>query len=168
MSITLRSGSIPISGDEVCGIQLAGGSERSVRRAGVTVRVAGPLVTPLATAVIWVVPGNKPKATPLLALTGATLGALLAHAKMTPVMTLPCWSLAVAVNEAVQPTLIDDSADVTVMVVTVGVLEPPQSTRKTQSRSTAKISGEAFWLSTGESLAIARPFPLKTRIIFAQ
>jgi hypothetical protein len=56
---------------------------------GVTVKLAGLLVTPFADAMICVIPGNKPIATPLLALTVATLAALLAHAKLTPVITFP-------------------------------------------------------------------------------
>jgi len=56
---------------------------------GVTVKLAALLVTPFADAVICVIPGNKPIATPLLALTVAIFAALLAHAKLTPVITFP-------------------------------------------------------------------------------
>jgi hypothetical protein len=94
---------------------------------GVTVNAAGLLVTPFADAVICVMPGNKPIATPLLAPIAATLGALLAHASVTPLMTFPFWSLAVALNESVPLTAMDDCGDVTAIVVSVGLLpEPPQ------------------------------------------
>jgi hypothetical protein len=60
----------------------------------------------------------------------ATLVALLAQAKASPVMVFPLLSLAVAVNCWVAFTAIDGEAGVTVIVATVGVggvvtLDPP-------------------------------------------
>jgi hypothetical protein len=81
---------------------------RVTRNPGVTVKLAGLLVTPFADAVICVMPGNKPIATPLLASTVAILEALLAQANVTPVITFPCWSFAVALNDSLALTAMDD------------------------------------------------------------
>jgi hypothetical protein len=87
----------------------------------VTVSVAGALVTPLAEAVICVVPGSKPVAMPLTALMVATLEALLDQLKVIPLIALPPLSFAVAEICAVPLTAIDGREE-TVMVATVGGL----------------------------------------------
>jgi hypothetical protein len=60
-----------------------------VKNPGVTVKLAALLVTPFADAVTCVIPGNNPIAMPLLASIPATLGALLAHANVIPLITFP-------------------------------------------------------------------------------
>ena len=64
---------------------------------GVVVRVTALLVIPPEDAVIEVVPARTPVATPLLLIV-ATLVALLAQVKVSPLMVLPAPSLPVAVN----------------------------------------------------------------------
>ena len=64
---------------------------------GVTVKVTALLVTPPDAAVICVVPANRPVAKPLLLIV-ATLVAVLAQVKVSPVMVSPTLSFAVAVN----------------------------------------------------------------------
>jgi hypothetical protein len=95
----------------------------------VTVSVSAELVTPLAEAVIWDVPALTPVARPLL-LTVATLGAPLAQVNVTPLMTLPLLSFAVALNCCVLPTATEGDDGATAMVATECVLElfeePPQ------------------------------------------
>jgi hypothetical protein len=71
----------------------------------VTVSVAAGLVTVPTEAVITVMPGAMPVATPLLP-TMATPAALLRHVKVTGVTVFPLLSTAVAVNCWVWPTLI--------------------------------------------------------------
>lgn len=73
---------------------------------GVTVSPMGALETPPAVAVICVVPGNKPPATPLASML-ATLEELLPHVKATPVNTFPELSVAVAVNWSLCPTAME-------------------------------------------------------------
>jgi len=111
------------------------------RNPGVTVRVTGALVIPFADAVICVVPGSKPMAKPLPALTVATLGVLLAQLKVAPMMMLPLLSCATAVICSVPLTAIDDGMEVIVTVGTPGVADPPapQPDRmRTASRSATR------------------------------
>ena len=84
---------------------------------GVTVKVSALLVTPFAAAVICVAPGDTPVARPLLLIV-ATLVALLAQVKVSPVMVFPLLSFAVAVNCWVAFTVIVGEAGVTVIVAT--------------------------------------------------
>ena len=84
----------------------------------VTVSVSGELVTPLADAVICVVPALTPVARPLLLIV-ATPVALLAHVNVTPLMALPLLFLAVALNCWVAPTAIEGDTDEREMVATV-------------------------------------------------
>ena len=72
--------------------------ETNVAAGAVTVSVTAVLVTPLALAVIWVVPNAMPVASPVLLLIVATFVALLDHVKATPVMVFPLASFAVAEN----------------------------------------------------------------------
>jgi hypothetical protein len=113
---------------------------------GVTVKVTAMLVTPPDAAVIWVVPANAPVASPLLLMV-ATLVALLAQVRVTPLMVFPLVSLATAVNWSVAFTATDDEAAVTVIVAKLGVeLEveddpPPQSHR---NNATDKTNSKRF------------------------
>jgi hypothetical protein len=90
----------------------------------VTVSVSAALVTPLAEAVICVVPALTPVATPLL-LTVATPALLLVHVNVTPLTVVPLLFFAVAVNCWVAPTAIEGDAGDTVMLATVWLLDPP-------------------------------------------
>jgi hypothetical protein len=91
----------------------------------VTVRVSLPLVTPPVAAVICVVPALTPAAKPLLLIV-ATPVTLLAQVKVTPLITCPLLSSAIAVNCCVPKTPMDGVAGVTVMVATVaGGFDPP-------------------------------------------
>ncbi len=75
----------------------------------VTVKLTALLVTPCAEAVIWVEPAATPFASPvflpseLMLLTVAALVLELAHANVTPVITLLYWSTPTAVNCCVFP-----------------------------------------------------------------
>jgi hypothetical protein len=90
--------------------------------AGVTVNISTLLVTPLAVAVICVVPGLTPVARPLALLICATLVVPLDQVKVTPDIVFPLLSLAVAVNCCVAFTAIKGDAGVTVIAATVGAV----------------------------------------------
>jgi hypothetical protein len=74
----------------------------------VTVSVAAGLVFDSLAAVIDVVPGDTPVATPVLELTVATLGSLDAKVTVRPVSTLPPASFVTAVNAGVEEPLTTD------------------------------------------------------------
>ena len=74
----------------------------------VTVSVAAGLVFDSLEAVIDVVPGDTPVATPVLELTVATLGSLDAKVTVRPVSTLPLASFVTAVNAGVEEPLTTD------------------------------------------------------------
>ena len=86
--------------------------------ATITVRLAGLLVTPPLLAVMSAVPAATPVATP--SITVATLPFDEAQAKLTPVITAPCWSVASAFTLCVCPTPMLALAGMTVMDATVG------------------------------------------------
>ena len=67
-----------------------------------TLRDAESLVTPCADALICVVPAATPVTIPLI-LTVATAGLLDCQRKITPLIVLPYWSVAKAVNCCVVP-----------------------------------------------------------------
>jgi hypothetical protein len=90
--------------------------------AAITVSVSGALVTPWAEAVICVAPAATPVARPVDELMVAILAALLAQAKVTPLMVLPLLSFAVAVNCSVAPAAMDGEAGVTAMLASTGLL----------------------------------------------
>jgi hypothetical protein len=111
---------------------------------GVTVSVAGALVIPFAEAVICVVPGNNPIATPLPPLIVATLGALLVQLMVAPLMMMPSPSLAVAVICSVPLTAIDERGRVIAIVGVPGVEEPaaphPDRPRAMRRRASSCIT----------------------------
>ena len=76
-----------------------------IRDYGVTVSVAGVLITPEALATMVTVPGATPVASPLLSMV-AVPEKLQAQANVTPGMALPLASMAVAVNSWVAFTAI--------------------------------------------------------------
>jgi hypothetical protein len=125
----------------------AGDTVMDATTGAVRVSVSGELVTPLAAAVICVVPTATPVAKPLLLIV-AIVVALLAQVKATPLMVLPLLSFAVAVNCCVVFIAMDGEAGVTVMDATVELLElefevpPPQLTRDTHA-TTNKDNGAA-------------------------
>ena len=94
---------------------------------GVTVRAAVLLgmFPALEVAMIWVVPGDTPVATPD-ALMLAMLVALLVQVKVAPVMTLPPVSLATAVKACWPRMLTELISGVTVTLAGVVVPDPPQ------------------------------------------
>jgi hypothetical protein len=86
-----------------------------------TVTTSGALVTPLALAVIWLVPGATPVASPEELLIVMTLVVSLAHVKVKPVMAFPLLSVAVVENCSVAFTATDTDEGVTAMDASVGV-----------------------------------------------
>jgi hypothetical protein len=100
----------------------AGDTVMDATTGAVRVSVSGELVTPLAAAVICVVPTATPVAKPLLLIV-AILVALLAQVNTTPFMVLPLVSFAVAVNCCVVFIAIDGEAGDTAMDATVELLE---------------------------------------------
>jgi hypothetical protein len=95
------------------------------RNPGVTVRATPLLLTPFADAVICVVPGHKPVTRPLAELIAATTAALLEQLRVTPCITLPVVSLAVAVNCAVPLTRIEERGADRVTLARTGTTVPP-------------------------------------------
>jgi hypothetical protein len=91
-----------------------------------TVSVAALLVLPSLVAVIDVVPGDWPVATPVVVLIDATLGLLDANVTVRPVSTLPLPSFVTAVN--------------------AGVLDPS---------TTDCVAGESVTLATGTAVTVS-------------
>ena len=96
-----------------------------------TVADAWPLA-PLTRAKMLVVPFPAEVTRPEPISTVATVGCVLAHRTLTPVITLPCWSLTRAVSCSVSPTDAKETSDgVTTIVVgtwgSTGVESPPHA-----------------------------------------
>lgn len=97
---------------------------------------------PAALAVIVDVPGDTPVASPALSTLAAELELL--NSNVTPGMTLPCWSLAIASNRAVAPTTTDAVLGETETLATTDaddesaptVPPPPQPNRKVKATRT--------------------------------
>jgi hypothetical protein len=115
----------------------------TVTMVGVTVSVAGGLVTPEAVAVICVVPALSPVVKPVSLLTLATVGALLDHVKVAVATVFPLESRAVAAKVCCPLILMElvNGATVTVAIVEVVVDElPPQPNRSMTAANSKQCS----------------------------
>jgi hypothetical protein len=102
------------------------------------------LLTPLADAVIWVVPTLTAVAKPV-PLIVATVVLLLVQVNVTPAMMLPALSSAVALNCWVAPTAIEGEDGETLMLATVDggeevVFPPPPQAKAKRTKAPTTVS----------------------------